>query len=139
MDYHINRDIAVSYCWSNDEILQLLFCYIKSNRFSYKSCKRTESCKSTFKIPDICIYILADVFKYFLIYLITFKFGYFKAVIRAHRDYRRSVREVSGEEIERYLIEKGKIAGVAGMYPGWIVPKALIYRKDIFKMIRSGI
>ncbi len=74
-----------------------------------------------------------------LIYLITFKFGYFKAVIRAHRDYRRSVREVSGEEIERYLIEKGKIAGVAGMYPGWIVPKALIYRKDIFKMIRSGI
>ena len=36
-------------------------------------------------------------------------------------------------------IDKGKIAGVAGLYPGWIIPKALMHRKDIFKMIRSEI
>ena len=73
------------------------------------------------------------------IYLISFKFRYFNAVMRAHRDYRHLVRQIPGEEIERYLIDKGKIAGVAGLYPGWIIPKALMHRKDIFKMIRSEI
>lgn len=73
------------------------------------------------------------------IYLISFKFRYFQAVIKAHREYRQLVKETNMEEIEQYLIEKGKVAGVAGLYPEWIIPKALLYRKDIFKMIRSGI
>lgn len=72
------------------------------------------------------------------IYLISFKFRYFQAVIKAHREYRQLVKETDMEEIEQYLIEKGKVAGVAGLYPEWIIPKALLYRKDIFKMIRSG-
>ena len=71
------------------------------------------------------------------IYLISFKFRYFQAVIKAHREYRQLVKETNMEEIEQYLIEKGKVAGVEGIYKDWIVPQALIHRKDIFKMLRS--
>ena len=46
-------------------------------------------------------------------------------------------QETNMEEIEQYLIEKGKVAGVEGIYKDWIVPQALIHRKDIFKMLRS--
>ena len=73
------------------------------------------------------------------IYLVTFKFSYFMAVVRAHREYRKLAGHVTAETIREYLLEKGKVAGVAGLYPEWIIPKALLYRKDIFKMIRSGI
>ena len=71
------------------------------------------------------------------IYLVTFKFSYFMAVVRAHREYRKLAGHVTAETIREYLLEKGKVAGVEGIYKDWIVPQALIHRKDIFKMLRS--
>lgn len=71
------------------------------------------------------------------IYLISCKFRYFKAVVKAHKEYRSLVRPVTEEEIREYLLDKGKVAGVEGLYPEWIIPKALIHRKDIFKILRS--
>ena len=71
------------------------------------------------------------------IYLVTFKFSYFMAVVRAHREYRKLAGHVTAETIREYLLEKGKVAGVEGIYKDWIVPQALIHRKDIFKRLRS--
>ena len=71
------------------------------------------------------------------IYLISCKFRYFKAVVKAHKEYRSLVRPVTEEEIREYLLDKGKVAGVEGLYPEWIIPKALIHRKEIFKILRS--
>ena len=51
------------------------------------------------------------------IYLISCKFRYFKAVVKAHKEYRNLVRPVTEEEIREYLIDKGKVAGAEGLYP----------------------
>lgn len=71
------------------------------------------------------------------VYLALCKFRYAKAVFTAHREYRKLCRDISEEDIVSYLLARGKVAGVIGMYPEWVIPKALIHRKDIFKILRS--
>ncbi len=72
-----------------------------------------------------------------LVYLLTLRPKFFMAVIKGHKEYRQLRRETDREEIFAYLLEKGKIADVKGFVPQWIVPQALLRRKDIFRYLRS--
>lgn len=71
-----------------------------------------------------------------IVYLLTFRFGYFKSVLKAHREYRKLLERPTVREVEEYVNEKGKIAGVEGIYDRWIVLRAMLHKKDIFKSIR---
>lgn len=70
-----------------------------------------------------------------MIYLLSFKFSYFKAVLKAHGEYRKLYTEPSQEEIAVWLKKQGKIAGVDAMYRKWIVPMALMHGKKIFRIL----
>ncbi len=70
------------------------------------------------------------------VYLLTGRWACFKAVVKAHGDYRKMLRRPSRQEVYAYLLDKGKIAGVEGLYPRWIIPAALIHGKDIFSRIK---
>lgn len=71
------------------------------------------------------------------VYLVTFRFSYFRSVIRAHREFRKMVSFPSGEDLERFLEDNGKIADVTGIYSRWIVLRSILYGKDIFRRIRT--
>lgn len=71
-----------------------------------------------------------------LVYLFTFKFGYFRSVCKAHREYGKLAVRPSVQEVEAYISEKGRIAGVEGIYDKWIVFQTMLHKKDIFKRIR---
>jgi len=70
------------------------------------------------------------------VYLLEFRIKYFTATVRAHRQFRRLDRKTGTEDIKKYLLEKGKIAGVDGFYPGWIVWQAMRYGDGVFHKIR---
>lgn len=70
------------------------------------------------------------------VYLLTFRTKYFKAVLKAHKEYRKLARRPAEKAIRQYLLEKGKIAGVEGIYPGWIVADAFRHKDDVFLKIR---
>ncbi len=70
-------------------------------------------------------------------YLLTLRPKFFTSVVKAHRQYRCLRHGSDREEIRSYLLEKGKIAGVRGYYSRWIVPQALLRRKDVFNYIKS--
>lgn len=70
------------------------------------------------------------------VYLLTFRAGYFRSVLKAHKEYRKLLVRPSEKEVEEYLLEKGRIAGVTGIYGKWVVLQALLHKKDIFKRIR---
>lgn len=79
------------------------------------------------------------------VYLLGFKTESFKAVVKAHKEYRklRSVDSVSDVEnfLERRIAEEAGhnrtgIARVGGIYPKWIVLQALLKRRGIFSAIR---
>lgn len=72
-----------------------------------------------------------------LAYLFSFKPGKFKAVLKAHRSYRRLVSRPSREEIANYLVEKGKIAQVNGIFSKWIVRMALVHGERVFRRLRQ--
>lgn len=66
------------------------------------------------------------------VYLLTFRFKYFNAVLRAHRDFRklRSRQDVS--EVETFLSNRTGDIRICGRYDGWMIPKA-IFRKKIIQ------
>lgn len=71
------------------------------------------------------------------VYLLTFRWKYFKAVLKAHKDYRSLASAPSPEEIEAYLEEKGKMAGVNGIYDGCIILQSLLHGDRVFRLIQS--
>lgn len=71
-----------------------------------------------------------------IVYLCTLRFSYFRSVCRAHRDYRRLAVRPSVHEVKEYVSEKGRIAGVEGIYSRCIVLQAMLHKKDIFRRIR---
>ncbi len=73
------------------------------------------------------------------VYLVTFRWKYFKAVLDAHREYKALAKAPDKNEIIGFLLDKGKISGVTGIYRKWIIPRALLHGKDIFKRIRQEI
>ena len=71
------------------------------------------------------------------VYLLTFRWKYFKAVLKAHKDYGSLASSPSAEEIEAYLEEKGKMAGVNGIYDGSIILQSFLHGDRMFRMIQS--
>ena len=72
-----------------------------------------------------------------LAYLFSFKADKFKAVLKAHRSYRKLVRRPSGEDIANYLVEKGKISEVNGIFDKWIVRVAIVHGERVFRRLRQ--
>ena len=61
-----------------------------------------------------------------MVYLLTFKWSYFKAVIRAHNDFRRLKTQADVTRMAEYLPEGSKKAKLWGIYPHWIIPRAIL-------------
>lgn len=72
------------------------------------------------------------------VYLFTFKWKYVQAVIRAHRDFRRFKVKESRDEILTYLKKYGKSGNVEGLSGKWIIPRAMIWGKNVFIRLSSG-
>ena len=61
-----------------------------------------------------------------MVYLLTFKWSYFKAVIRAHNDFRRLKTQADVTRLAEYLPEGSKKARLSGIFPHWIIPRSLL-------------
>lgn len=69
-------------------------------------------------------------------YLLTGRLTAFRAVVRAHRAYRRLARPETPEQVAAWL-EGPHGTSVAGIWPGWIVPRALLCPENTLKKIRE--
>ncbi len=70
-----------------------------------------------------------------LLYLLTGRFRYFQAVVRAHREYRRLRAKADPDRVRAYAdLWRGK-ACIRGRYPGWMIPRALLCGKGFFQQI----
>ncbi len=70
------------------------------------------------------------------VYLAAFKPDCFRAVIDAHREYRKLRTTVTRQEVLEYIGRKGKQATVRGWYRKWIIPQAIFSGKRIHNGIR---
>lgn len=70
------------------------------------------------------------------VYLVTFRFKAFSAVLRAHRQYREMRRNDGPEAIASYLGSSTR-GEVRHIYGAWIVGKAILYRDKIFDIIHE--
>lgn len=70
-------------------------------------------------------------------YLASFKRECFKAVWKAHGEYRSKRNSPDVAQIRDYLERHGKAASVEGWYSRWIIPQAMLRGKDIFRSIRK--
>lgn len=71
------------------------------------------------------------------VYLLTFRTDCFKAVIRAHREYRKLKRMPSMAKVAGYLEVYGKSAGITGIYRKWIVLSSMLKGEKVFGSIRA--
>lgn len=63
------------------------------------------------------------------IYLLALRFRYFKAVVRAHRDFRRLRKSTDAVAVRDYIEKsqaKGHAPAVKGFYNGCMIPRALL-------------
>ena len=67
------------------------------------------------------------------VYLATFRFRYFNAVIKAHRDFRKMGRRPDPEAISGFVCGNAGKATVRGFYRKWMVPRALAGKKIKFE------
>lgn len=65
------------------------------------------------------------------VYLVTFRAACFRAVIDAHREYRKLQTAATQQEVQEYLESKGSRAAVCGWYRKWIIPQAIFCGKHI--------
>lgn len=72
-----------------------------------------------------------------LVYLLTFKWSYFKAVIRAHNDFRRLKTQADVTRLAEYLPEGSKKAKLWGIYPHWIIPRAILRPTTLPQSLRT--
>lgn len=72
-----------------------------------------------------------------MVYLLTFKWSYFKAVIRAHNDFRRLKTQADVTRLAEYLPEGGKKARLCGIYPHWIIPRAILRPTTLPQSLRT--
>ena len=71
------------------------------------------------------------------VYLLTFKGGCFKAVVRAHKEYRRMKRIPSKLQIMKYLEIYGTSGEVNGIYRKWIVLSSMLKGTKVFGSIMT--
>ena len=69
-------------------------------------------------------------------YLLTFRIGAFKAVLKAHKDYRKLRQQVSAESISAHL-RNNPNAEVRHIYGKWIVLQSLRHGSSIFSGIHE--
>lgn len=72
-----------------------------------------------------------------MVYLLTFKWSYFKAVIRAHNDFRRLKTQADVTRMAEYLPEGSKKARLCGIYPHWIIPRAILRPTTLPQSLRT--
>ena len=72
-----------------------------------------------------------------LVYLLTFKFKNFSAVLNAHKEYRQLKQTASKDEIGRYLSEIKPATGVKGIYGKWIILQSILKGEDIFGSVHE--
>lgn len=72
-----------------------------------------------------------------IVYLLTFKWSYFKAVIRAHNDFRRLKTQADVTRLAEYLPEGSKKAKLWGIYPHWIIPRAILRPTTLRQTLRT--
>ena len=72
-----------------------------------------------------------------LVYLVTLKGGCFKAVLKAHKEYRRMRQTPSKAQIRRYLEIYGRSSEVTGIYRKWIVLTSMLKGQKVFEGIRK--
>ncbi len=73
------------------------------------------------------------------VYLLTGKFGCFRAVCEAHREFRELEGAKTGaEEIAAYLSRYGTKPSVAGLYSKWIILESILNGNRIFKTINKN-
>jgi len=71
------------------------------------------------------------------VYLLTFKPDCFKAVVRAHKEYRQLRRRQTVRDIRRYLDMYAGSSEVRGIYRKWIVLSSMLNGKKVFGSIRE--
>ena len=71
------------------------------------------------------------------VYLLTFKFSSFKAVIKAHREYRKMKKDIGTEAVMTFLINR-KGVEVKHIYGRWIIVQALLHGKSVFAGIHEN-
>ena len=71
-----------------------------------------------------------------LVYLLTGKKEFFKAVLEAHRDFRRLEAEPDVNAVQEYAGTHRRI-DVPALFPEWIVPLAMLKGKGIFEYLRK--
>ena len=69
------------------------------------------------------------------VYLLTFKWSSFRAVIKAHKEYGRLRQNISREDVIKYLESSSSSAGVKGIYSRWIILQSLLKGDNIFGCI----
>lgn len=68
-----------------------------------------------------------------IVYLLTGRWKALRAVIKAHGAFRRLQRGPAEKELAAWLA--GNKADVKGLYPGWIVPQALLRGEKVFDTV----
>ena len=71
------------------------------------------------------------------VYLVTIRFSCFKAVFKAHKEYRRMVTYSSLEQISEHISSHGVNAEVRGIYRKWIVLRSMLLGQKVHGSIRT--
>ena len=72
-----------------------------------------------------------------MVYLLTLKTDCFKAVLKAHKEYRQMKTDTSPAQIQAYLEEYGKVGEVKGIYRKWIVLQSVLKGTKVFGAVRA--
>ena len=70
-------------------------------------------------------------------YILTFKPECFKAVVKAHKEFRRLRRSETEADILKYLKAYARSAKVTGIYTKWIIASSLLKGDKVFDSIRE--
>lgn len=71
------------------------------------------------------------------VYLMTLKPDCFKAVVKAHRDYRRLRHGTSSGQASDYLASSGDSGNVTGIYRKWIILSSILKGSEVSGSIRA--
>ena len=74
-----------------------------------------------------------------MVYLLTLKTDCFKAVLKAHKEFRALDKHVTKEEVRAYLTQNKGKAEVRGRYGRWIILQSIIRGNSIFEHIESEV
>lgn len=71
------------------------------------------------------------------VYILTFKPECFKAVLKAHKEFRKLRRSETEADILKYLEAYARSAKVTGIYTKWIIASSLLKGDKVFDSIRE--